>query len=358
MAGILALDLGKNKSVSYFLQSDREGTFDTHDTSPPTFHDLFVKIAPDVVVIEIGSIAGWVCDLCRALGIRVVVANTNDDRWVWRKVKRKTDRDDARKLGEMYRAGKLPLVHMPTREVRQWRSLIEYRTALVRRRTAMRNTVHAILLREGRAMGAGGGAAWTQKRWRYLSELSRPMEDCSAQELWRGMLACELQSMRHVEALVDNVELKLDDLAAANESVQLLRTIPGVGPRLSELVVAVIDDPKRFKNVRQVGAYAGLVPRQYESGQSSRQGRITGRGNPLLRGLLVEVSWLMRIHNPHFAQVFGKVERGTKARRKIAAVATSRRLLITCWAMMRDRSAWRGPVKGRVDREKSVKVLD
>jgi transposase len=42
-----------------------------------------------------------------------------------------------------------------------------------------------------------------------------------------------------------------------------LQTIPGVGPRLGELVVAVIADPHRFKNVRQVSSYAGLTPRRY-----------------------------------------------------------------------------------------------
>lgn len=345
MAGILALDLGKNKSVSCLLKNEAEPVFDTHATSPAIFHDLFVEVTPQVVVIEVGSVCGWVCDLCRALGIKVAVANTNDDRWVWRNVKRKTDRDDARKLAEMYLAGKLPEVHMPMPEVRQWRSLIEYRTSLVRRRTAVRNTIHALMLREGRALEGRGGVAWTQKRWRILSSLAKPMADCSVHELWRGMLASELRALEQVGELIAQAEIKLDELGALNQNVRLLRTIPGVGPRLSEVVAAVIDDPGRFKNVRQVGAYAGLVPRQYESGQMSRQGRITGRGNPLLRALLMEVSWLMRMHNPHFAEVFGRVERGTKARRKIAAVATSRRLLVTCWAMLRDQSPWRGPAR-------------
>jgi transposase len=343
MAGILALDLGKSKSVSFLLQDDGKESFDTHATSPAVFHDLFVETAPDVVVIEVGSVCGWVCDLCRALSIEVAVANTNDDRWVWRNVKRKTDRDDARKLAEMYRAGKLPRVHVPTSEVRQWRSLIEYRTSLVRRRTMVRNTIHAVMLREGKSLAGRGAAGWTLKRMDALKAAAKPMAHCSASELWRAMLDLELRALEQVQELIEEAERKLNELGAANERVQLLRTIPGVGPRLSEVVVAVIDDPKRFKNVRQVGAYAGLVPRQYDSGQCSRQGRITGRGNPLLRALLMEVSWLMRVHNPHFAEVFGKVERGTKARRKIAAVATSRRLLVTCWAMLRDNASWRGP---------------
>jgi transposase len=71
------------------------------------------------------------------------------------------------------------------------------------------------------------------------------------------------------------VEAKLDALAIVDQRVRRLRTIPGVGPRLAELVVAVIDDPHRFQNAKQLGAYAGLVPKQYESGTMSCQGRIT-----------------------------------------------------------------------------------
>ncbi len=349
MARILAIDLGKCKSVSCLLQEgDNAETFATHVTDPAIFHDLLAKVAPDVVVIEVGSVSGWVTDLCRAMGIRVAVANTNDDRWVWRNVKRKTDRDDARKLAEMYLDGKLPEVHVPRREVRQWRSLIEYRASLVRRRTAVRNTIHAIMLREGMALRALGGGAWTHKRRRVLSELARPLAECSRDDLWRGMLDLELRGLEQIDAWIEETEKKLDELAAQSPGVQLLRTIPGVGPRLSEITVAVIDDPRRFKNARQVGAYAGLVPRQYESGESMRMGRITGRGNPLLRALLTEVSWLMKVHNDHFREIFARVERGTRARRKIAAVATSRRLLVTCWAMLRDNKPWRRPLKQSV----------
>ena len=74
-----------------------------------------------------------------------------------------------------------------------------------------------------------------------------------------------------------------------------------------------------------------------------RQGRITGQGNKLLRALLVEVSWLMRRYNGYFRNVFDRVCRGSKTRRKIAVIAVARRLLICCWAMLRDGTRWRAP---------------
>ena len=73
----------------------------------------------------------------------------------------------------------------------------------------------------------------------------------------------------------------------ADERCKRLRTAPAVGPRLSEMVVALLDDPKRFKSGKEVGAYAGLTPRQWQSGESDRQGHISRAGNGMLRRLLV-----------------------------------------------------------------------
>lgn len=63
------------------------------------------------------------------------------------------------------------------------------------------------------------------------------------------------------------VHKKLKALAKQDERVQLLQTIPGVGRKTAEVVVAYIDDPHRFKNSRQVSSYAGLVPRRFQSGR-------------------------------------------------------------------------------------------
>ncbi len=119
-----------------------------------------------------------------------------------------------------------------------------------------------------------------------------------------------------------------------------MRTIPGVGPRLSEAVVAWIDDPHRFRDARAVGAYVGLVPRRRQSGTYDRSGRVTKHGPSLLRKLLVEVAWIMRQHNLHAAALYVKLSKGERTRRKQATVALGRRLLTWCWAMLRDEQDW------------------
>ena len=68
--------------------------------------------------------------------------------------------------------------------------------------------------------------------------------------------------------------------------------MPGVGIGLAQTVVAHLDDPKRFTSAGKVGSYAGLTPRQDQSGESNRFGHITRRGPNLLRGMLTEVAWV------------------------------------------------------------------
>lgn len=338
---ILALDLGKFKSVAcdFDVETARHA-FTTLPTTPMAMHELFAERSPDRVVIEIGAAAGWIKDLAEAMDLEIQIANPNHEAWRWKTVKRKTDRDDALKLAQLSAMNQLPTITLPKTPVRQWRSLIAYRAALVRRRTMIKNSIRAILDRQGLAMPSGK-SGWTIKARAALRHEAQTLDDAADGELWRGQLHIELQTYEHHALLIDQVEAKLGAMAQRDVRVQRLQTIPGVGPRLSELVVATIDDPRRFKNAKQVGAYAGLVPRQYESGTMSRAGRITGRGNALLRALLVEVSWLMRRYNPHLRAIFDQVCRGSKTRRKIAVVATARRLLIICWAMLRDGSTWR-----------------
>lgn len=340
---ILAIDLGKFKSTACVYEpAAGDPQFVGLATKPAVMHDLIVEHEPDRVVIEVGSQAGWMCDLAEALDVPIQVADPNHAAWQWKNNKRKTDRDDALKLAQLSQLDQLPQVHVPASKTRQWRSLIAYRHALVGRRTAIKNNIRSILDRQGFDWPSGR-SGWTKQSMEDLGQYAVTIEDADDDELWKAQVNLEQTALEQIEGLIARVESKLDAMAQVDSRVKRLRTIPGVGPRLAELVVAVIDDPHRFSNAKQIGAYAGLVPRQYESGTMSRQGRITGRGNPLLRALLVEVAWLMRRYNSWFRQIFDRVCRGVRTRRKIAVVATARRILVCCWAMLRDGTDWRTP---------------
>lgn len=348
---IIAIDLGKFKSVACVMNvSTRRHQFATVDTTPTALHELLVRHATaadpsrTLLIIEACDAAGWVHDLAGSLGLTVKVANCCHEAWKWRKVKRKTDKDDALKLVRMELQDELPTVHVPAPDRRQRRRLIQHRRSLVGRRTQCKNGIRSIFSQQGMSEQLPRGSkAWTNAGVAQLREHAKPLAECPIDELWRGRLHVELELLEAVTAQVRLVEAKLDELLEEDAPAKLLTTVPGVGPRLAETVAVCLDDPHRFKSGAEVSSYAGMVPKQMESGTMKRIGRITRRGPSLLRGMLIEVAWMVYRHNAWARAFVEKVSRGMKLRKKIAIVALARRLLVKLWAMLKTNTPWREP---------------
>lgn len=338
---IVAIDLGKYKSVvCIYDRSSAEARFATLDTTREQLQQLLARERPQVVVIEACVQAGWVHDLCVTLGLGCKVANTASEAWKFKHSKRKTDKDDALRLAQLEALGQLPAVTVAPPRVRQWRALIAARQTLVGRRVAVQNQMRAYLLGQG-LPAPRGHRAWTQLGLQGIEQYARPLTECEARELWRGLLALALTEYRQLLALLEQTEAQLNALGQQSEAVQLLESIPGVGPRTAETVAAYLDDPHRFHNAKQVSAYAGLVPRQFQSGEQDRRGRITRRGPSLLRKLLVECAWGLLRYNTWARAVYQRLTHGGKSQRKRSVVALARKLLVRCWAMLRDKCRWR-----------------
>src|SRR5262245_61013268 len=337
---ILAIDLGKYKSVACLDRPGHNSRFTTLPTSRRELTTLLERYRPTVVLIEACLLAGWVRDLCVEYGVRCLVANTTGEAWKFKHLKRKTDRDDALRLVEIYRFGKFPAVALPDKEVREKRALIEHRQKLVGRRVALQNRLRAILVSQGLPAPVGA-RAWTRIGLAGIAQHARPLAECSPTELWRGRLQLTLTELAQVQGLLDQAERKLDELAKADAGVQLLQTIPGVGPRTAEAIAAFLPEPARFRTSKQVSAYGGLVPRQYQSADTDHRGRITKRGPKTLRKLLVECAWVMLRYNAWARAVYQRLTHGGKTRKKQAIVALARKLLVRCWAMLRDGTVWR-----------------
>ena len=346
---ILALDLGKFNSVLCdYDPATHAHRFFPVQTTPQTVHDLLVTHQTDdpaatLLVIETCDIAGWVYDIAIALGINVAVANPAHEAWRWTRVKRKTDKDDALKLAKLAVLGQLPTAHMPSPQQRQRRRLVHYRRVLVDRRTQIKNQIRSIYSQQGLSLPQRG-KAWTRAGIEQIAEEARPLSKCdSIDDLWRGRLFVELQLLESLNTQITQVDQKLDTLGTKDDRVQLLQSVNGVGPRLAETVVAHLDDPHRFKTAGQVASYAGLVPKQFESGTIKRSCRITRRGPALLRCMLVEVGWMVYMRNDWAKQYVQRISRGVASRKNIAIVALARKLLVTLWAMLRDNTRWREP---------------
>lgn len=263
---ILAIDLGRYKSVLCWYDPDtRAAEFSTVTTTPDDIQRAIVRSPVSVVVFEACTQAGWVHDLCEATGLPTMVASTAGEAWQWKRVKRKTDRDDALKIARMAAINEIDPVAIPDRVTRQWKSLIGMRKRLVSERVRIQNRIRGLLVCQGLSTPRGF-SAWSAAGMNSLSALSLPLPECPPDQLWRGELALLVERYRFLEGHIDVAETRLDSIAKADPRVRLLLSMPGVGPRTAEVIVAHLPDAKRFRSADEVSAYAGLVPRQYQSG--------------------------------------------------------------------------------------------
>jgi transposase len=290
-------------------------------------------------------LAGWVHDPCAELGIRCLVANTGSEAWEFKHLKRKTDRDDAQRLAQLHRPDQLPTVTLPPTPVRQWRSLIACRQGLVGRRIAVQNRRRALFVAQG-LPAPRGARAWAAAGLAGMASWAKPLADCGADELWRGLVELSLTEYRPVGKRIDQTQTKLDALGKRHPDVVLLGTAPGLGPRTAETVAAYLHDAPRFGSAKQVSAYGGLGPRQHPSGERARRGRITKRGPALLRKLLVECGGCMIRYNAWARGLYQRLTGGGPRRKKQAIVALARKIPVRCWAMRRDRKPWHDPQAG------------
>ena len=116
-----------------------------------------------------------------------------------------------------------------------------------------------------------------------------------------------------------------------------LRQVDGVGPLTALAFVLTIEDPQRFKETRDVGAYLGLVPKRDQSGETDKQLSITKAGNRQLRCLLVNCAHyiLGPFGPPSRLREAGEriAARGGKTAKKRAVIAVSRKLAVTLLAL-------------------------
>jgi len=172
---ILAIDLGKYKSVAcVYDDGSGEFRFTTFETTRAELQMLVGKERPAIVVIEACLLAGWVHDLCAELGVRCLVANTASEAWKFKHLKRKTDKDDALRLAQLHLLGQLPTVSLPPTAVRQWRSLIACRQAIVGRRIAVQNRIRALFVAQG-LPAPRGAKAWAATGLAGMASWAKPL---------------------------------------------------------------------------------------------------------------------------------------------------------------------------------------
>jgi len=271
-------------------------------------------------------------DLLKPIAARVTVAHPGRLRLIFRS-KDKNDRKDAERLAKLLYLGEAPAVHVPSAEVRTWRELITCRGRVIAKRTRAKNSLRT-LLRGAGVVPPRRPALWTKKGLEWLRRLELPT---TSQQLRRDLLLEEIESLTNQ---VRRIEHELNHQAGRSPGVARLRSIPGVGARTAEAVVAFIDDPDRFANAKAVGRYFGVVPSQDQSGDRNRLGHITREGPAVVRQLLAEATWQALRRSPRVRAYFERVRRDDPQRKKIALVATAHYLVRVMLAMLKRGTDW------------------
>jgi hypothetical protein len=154
---------------------------------------------------------------------------------------------------------------------------LKVREALVRSRVNAMNTVRFLVKSLGLQVPRGVKATAFVRKFRLQASATDT-----------ALVEPLLQTLDALNTRIKELDHELAELADARyPATQRLRQVPGVGPLTALGFVLTIEDPARFPQTRDVGAYLGLVPRRDQSGLTDKQLPITKRGNVQLRCLLV-----------------------------------------------------------------------
>ena len=222
----------------------------------------------------------------------------------------KTDRRDARKLAELYRAGLLTEVRAPTPAEEAVRDLCRARDDVREDRQRCRHRLEKLLLRRGLHYA---GRAWTQAHRQWVNSLSW------SHSAERVVVDDYLLAIDQADARLKELDAQLAAVADSDpyrEPVGWLRCFRGIDTLTAMLLLAELHDVQRFPTARALMAYLGLVPGEHSSGDRHRRGPITKTGNALARRLVVEAAWHYR-HRSGVGQTLARRRRG-QPRRVIA----------------------------------------
>ena len=321
------------KEISICVVDD-QGTVvhrSTVPTDPKVVAQHFAEkgFAPDRIVHESGQLSIW---LQRGLVRLGLPAECIDARLAHKALSarlNKSDAADAEGLAQLARTGWYTPVHVRSEEADRLRTLISARERLIRLRKDLEGHVRGILKTFGIRMT---GVAQGRLRESFREQLAAAGEtDPALAMIADGFCAAHETLCAAAEAMTEDLKM----IAKESGLARRLMTVPGVGPIVALNFIALVDDASRFTKVSDVGAFLGLTPRRYQSGETDWSGRISKCGDAQMRGLLFEAASCLIRQVKRFSALKSWAVRlaGRKGFKK-AAVATARKIavvLLTIW---------------------------
>jgi transposase len=276
--------------------------------------------------LESGPLSTWHWHALNEIGLPILCLDARHVKAALKLQANKTDKNDAYGIAQVVRSGWYREVAVKSLDNHKVRALLGARKKLVGTKTDIINAARGVMKTFGIVLPKSG-----------LSFEEKLEQLCQGTEMLHITLQAFLATLRTVTKHLAGLDKKVLAYAKQNDACRQLISIPGVGPITAVAFVSAIDDPARFRKSRNVGAYFGLTPKRYQSGETDNQGRITKWGDTLVRAYLYEAanSLLIRTKTWCALKVWGlklaKRSGMTKARvavaRKLAVIM--HRMLIT-----------------------------
>lgn len=272
---------------------------------------------------------------------------------------RKTDVRDCEWIAEVLQCGLLRSSFIPARREREYRELTRQRKSLVHDRNRVVNRLHAVLQEaniklssvatdilgvSGRAMIesiVAGQADVTElaglARGRLRSKKKELAEavDGRVSDHHRFMLRLLLDQVDGFETAIGSIGERIEAIASESfqSAVRLAMTIPGVGRRTAETLIAEIGtNMAQFGSAERLASWAGMCPGNNESAGKRKSGR-TGKANRWLRAALSEAAWAAARSKGTYLQAYFR-RLSTRRGSKRAIVAVGHSILVSLFHML------------------------
>jgi transposase len=282
--------------------------------------------------IETGPMTPWLVHELRGRGLVVTCLDARHARAALKMQINKTDQNDAEGLAQIMRTGWYRPVHVKSFDSHRARALLGARTQLIGMVTRLSNHIRGVLKTFGMLPGAMRGLPFDQRVEILLADRA------DVAPIVLPMLVAWRQ-LRQQIATYDKVVRKL---VKSSPTCRHLMGVPGIGVLSVLAFVSMIEDPARFGRSRSVGAHLGLTPKQYQSGEIDRSGRISKCGDTLARTLMYEAAVVLmtRVKRASglkdWAQAIARRSGAGKAR-----VALARKLSVILHSMWRSGEPFR-----------------
>lgn len=351
MEKYIGMDIDNKKIICCTVQRNKKEKYQKIKQTIPAMKAFIKEQKSDGskvhLVYEISGQAGYIYDSLIGCLDSITVANPSKMTWIYRTAK-KNDRLDARKMAVLLSIGEIPSVHMPSQEVRKWRQMILHRKKIVQKVTQTKNRTRALLKNEGFREPYNKGSWWKKANRFWMEQLVKKGGEISSFDLWRMQLSNLLEELYTLEIQLKRVTDYLDKYLSKKSEADLLLSIPGVGPRTTEAILAYTDNLNRFDNYKQYCSYFGLTPKLDESGSTRRIGHISKHGPSAVRWVLCESAWKVIRKSKGMRGFYERVKCGQDGRKKIAIVAVCRKMLCIMRAMLRDNERFNEKLVGRI----------